>query len=183
MWPLLVLGCLYLEGKLTNQVFSTVGLPWWLRKLSIHLQCRRPGFDPWGGKILWRREWLPTPVFLPGEFHGQRSLVGSSPWGCKQSATPERLSLVALWFLSMRVRLAGWDLTASGKDAAPGWASQNLSVSTWNLAQPIGLSRLFVPSKRLFLIPPEVVCESLLHQLLPTGGKAKPLTDKSALGC
>jgi len=39
--------------------------------------------DPWGGKILWRREWLPTPVFLPGEFHGQRSLVGYSPWGHK----------------------------------------------------------------------------------------------------
>ena len=82
----------------------------------------------------------------------------------------------------MRVRLAGWDLTASGKDPAPGWASQNLSVSTWNLAQPIGLCRLFVPSKRLFLIPPEAACASLLHQPLPTGGKAKPLTDKSALG-
>ena len=47
------------------------------------LQCRRPGFDPWVGKIPWRREWLPTLVFLPGEFHGQRSLAGYSPWGCK----------------------------------------------------------------------------------------------------
>ena len=37
-------------------------------------QCRRPRFDPWVGKIPWRREWLPTPVFLPGEFHRQRSL-------------------------------------------------------------------------------------------------------------
>ena len=35
----------------------------------------RPGFDPWVGKVLWRREWLPTPVFWPGEFHGL-----SSPW-------------------------------------------------------------------------------------------------------
>ena len=34
------------------------------------LQCRRPGFSPWVGKILWRRKWLPTPVFWPGEFHG-----------------------------------------------------------------------------------------------------------------
>ena len=34
-------------------------------------------FDPWVGKILWRREWLPTTVFLPGEFHGQRSLAGT----------------------------------------------------------------------------------------------------------
>ena len=39
-------------------------------------QCRRPGFDPWVGKIPWRREWLPTSVFLPGEFHGQKSLAG-----------------------------------------------------------------------------------------------------------
>ena len=36
----------------------------------------RPEFDPWVGKILWRREWLPPPVFLPGEFHSQRSLAG-----------------------------------------------------------------------------------------------------------
>ena len=37
------------------------------------------------GKIPWRREWQPTPVFLPGESLGQRSLVGYSPWGCKES--------------------------------------------------------------------------------------------------
>ena len=57
------------------------GLPWWLRWERICLQCRRPGFNPWFRKIPWRREWLPTPVFLPGEFHEQRSLVGCSPWG------------------------------------------------------------------------------------------------------
>ena len=45
----------------------------------------RPGFNPWVGKIPWRREWLPTPVSLPGEFHGQRSLAGCSPWGHKES--------------------------------------------------------------------------------------------------
>ena len=45
--------------------------------------------DPWLGKIPWRREWLPTPVFLPGEFHGQRSLVGYSPSGFKESDTIE----------------------------------------------------------------------------------------------
>ena len=42
----------------------------------IGLQCGRSGFDPWVGKISWRREWQPTPVFLPGESHGQRSLLG-----------------------------------------------------------------------------------------------------------
>ena len=49
-------------------------------------QCRREkrhGFDPWVGKITWRRKQQPTPVFLPGEPHGQRSLVNYSPWGCR----------------------------------------------------------------------------------------------------
>ena len=36
------------------------------------------------GRFPWRREWLPTPIFLPGESHGKRSLVGYSPWGCKE---------------------------------------------------------------------------------------------------
>ena len=54
-------------------------------------QCRRPESNPWVAKILWRRAWQPTPVFLPGEFHGQRSLVGYSPWGQKESDMTERL--------------------------------------------------------------------------------------------
>ena len=41
------------------------------------------GFDPWVRKIPWRRKWQPTPVFLPGKSHGQRNLVGYSPWGHK----------------------------------------------------------------------------------------------------
>ena len=41
---------------------------------------RRCRFDPWVGKIPWRRKWHPTPVFLPGKSHGQRNLVGYSPW-------------------------------------------------------------------------------------------------------
>ena len=54
----------------------------------------RPGFDPWVRKIPWRREWLPTPISLPGEFPGQRSLVGYSPWRGKQSDTTEQLTLI-----------------------------------------------------------------------------------------
>ena len=50
---------------------------------------QRPGLDPWVGKIPWRKEWQATPVFLPGEFHGQRSLSGYSPWGRKESDTME----------------------------------------------------------------------------------------------
>ena len=59
----------------------------------ICLQCRRPGFNPWLRKILWRRAWQPTPVFLPGEFHGQRSLVGYIPRGHKESDVTESLAL------------------------------------------------------------------------------------------
>ena len=58
---------------------------------SIYLQCGRPRFDRWVGKILWRRKWQPTPVLLPGESHGRRSLVGYSPWGLKESDTTEQL--------------------------------------------------------------------------------------------
>ena len=57
----------------------------------------------WGGDIcrlpcapIWRRKWQPTPVFLPGEFHGWRGLVGYSPWGHKESDTTEWLTLVLL---------------------------------------------------------------------------------------
>ena len=61
--------------------YSLRGVPWWLRWSRICLQCRRPGFNPWVRKIPWRREWLSTPVFLPGESHGQRSLAGYGSWG------------------------------------------------------------------------------------------------------
>ena len=46
-------------------------------------RCKRHGFSSWAGKIPWRRKWQPTPVFLPGESHGQRRLRGYSPWGRK----------------------------------------------------------------------------------------------------
>ena len=44
----------------------------------------RPESDPLVGKIPWRRKWQPTPVFLPGEFYGESSLVGCRPWRCKE---------------------------------------------------------------------------------------------------
>ena len=50
---------------------------------------RRHRFAPWVRKIPWRSKWQPTPVFLPGESHGQRSLAGYSPRGCKESGTTE----------------------------------------------------------------------------------------------
>ena len=77
-----------------------IGLPTWYggKESACNAgdcpKCRRLGFDPWVRKILWRRKWQPTPVFLPGKSHGQRSLGGYSPrgrrvrrdWATKQQA-------------------------------------------------------------------------------------------------
>ena len=52
-------------------------------------RCKKCGFDSWVGKLPWRKAWQPTPVFLPGEFHGQKSLVGYSLWGCKETDMTE----------------------------------------------------------------------------------------------
>ena len=68
------------------------GFPGGSEVKSVCLQCRRPGFNPWVEKIPWRRKWQPIPVFLPGESHGWRSLVGYSPWGHKESDMAEPLS-------------------------------------------------------------------------------------------
>ena len=59
-------------------------------------QCRRRRFHPWVRKIPWNRKWHPTPVFLPGEFHGQRNLVGYNLWGSKKSDATEQLSTICV---------------------------------------------------------------------------------------
>ena len=69
-----------------------VGLPRWHSGKEPTCQCRRhkrQGFNPWVGKTPWSRKWHPTLVFLPGKFHGQRRLLGFSPWGCKELDTTE----------------------------------------------------------------------------------------------
>ena len=68
------------------------GLPRWPSAKEPACQsrrCRRHGFDPWVGKILWRRKWQPTLVFLPRKPHGGRSLAGYNPWGRKEADRTE----------------------------------------------------------------------------------------------
>ena len=60
------------------------GLPWWHRRKEPACSAGGPRFDPWVGKIPGRRKWEPTPVFLPGKPHGQRSLEGYSSQGRKE---------------------------------------------------------------------------------------------------
>ena len=80
------MGLLSINAHMNEQ-----GLPWWLRGQRICLKYR--GFNSWVGKIPWRQEWLPTPVFLPRESHEQRSLAGYSPRDRKESDTTEQLSM------------------------------------------------------------------------------------------
>ena len=70
--------------KLSNfqSVYLVLKLPWWLRQKKK--RCGKLGLDPSVRKIPWRREWQPTPVFLLGISHGQRSLVVYSSWSCKE---------------------------------------------------------------------------------------------------
>ena len=92
------------DSMRTLQTLITYPLNTSLAVLGKPLQCRRPGFDPCVGKIPWRRTCgnlfqysfhfsLFPPVFSPGKFHGERTLMGYSPWGCKESDTTERLTL------------------------------------------------------------------------------------------
>ena len=79
------------DGGLCNftPVRSSLGPLWWLSSKESACQCRRYRFDPWVRKILWKRKQQPTPVFLPGKFHEQRSLVGCSPWGHDLGTEPK----------------------------------------------------------------------------------------------
>ena len=70
-----------------------MGFPWRLSGKESACLCRRSRFDPWVWAVSERREWQPPPVFLPGESHGQRSLVGYSPRGRTESDTTERLNI------------------------------------------------------------------------------------------
>ena len=98
------------------------GLPWWLRWERICLQCRRPGFNLRFRKIPWRREWLPTPVFLPGEFHEQRSLVGYSPWGLQRVR-----DCIRIWYLEWSQSYCSY----AGSHGTQEVAERNLPVRVW----------------------------------------------------
>ena len=65
---------------------------WRLNGKESTCQCRRCEFDPWIGRIPWRRKWQPTPVFLPRKSHGQRSQANYSPWSHKELHTTQQLN-------------------------------------------------------------------------------------------
>ena len=78
-----------LEEKLSCKDLKTdTGLPWCLRQERIRPQRRRPGLDPWVGKIPWRREWLSTPVYFPGESPWKEEPDGLQSPGSQSQARP-----------------------------------------------------------------------------------------------
>ena len=89
-------------------------LPWWLSGKESACSAgvaRDTGSIPGSGRFPWRSAWQPTPVFLSGESHGQRSLAGYSPWGCKESDTAEQLSMHSCrgpWRAVMKLNLLAW---------------------------------------------------------------------------
>ena len=78
-------------------LLQTVGFPRWLSSKESAYQCRRCRFNPQFWMIPCRRDWQPAPVFLSKEFHGQRSLAGDSPWGCKESDATEHTHTHTRW--------------------------------------------------------------------------------------
>ena len=75
---------------------------------GIHLQCRRHRFDPWVGKIPWRRKCQPTPLLLFGKSHGQRGLAGYSPWSQKRVRYNWATKQQQFWTHSVLVHWAVW---------------------------------------------------------------------------
>ena len=88
-----------------------------------HRRRKRHGFSPWVRKIPWRRKWQPIPVFLPGEFHGQRSLAGNNPWGHRESDKAEwQRTNTHTWILQLRMaRTFRAGLTLSELGSTPSW--------------------------------------------------------------
>ena len=117
-------------------------------------------FNPWMRKIPWRRKRQPTPVFSPGEFHGQSSLAGYNPWGRKESDTTERLT-VSCW-ASMRSRGGHRGLGGQGAEVSPGAAANCIP---WRYGMESGPTRLplGIPSPHLSNL---LTCTHIEHNLL-----------------
>ena len=104
--PVLICGASFLlvsSGCFCSSFVFSLSWLRWLRGESVCLRCGRPGFYPWVGKIPWRRKWQPTPVFLPGESRGRRSLA-AAVYGVAESDTAEAAQQQQQhWFFSRMI--------------------------------------------------------------------------------
>ena len=134
-----------------------VGLPWWLRGQSAHLHWGRPGFNPWDGKIAWRRKWQPTPVLLPGKSNGRRNLGGCRPGGHKESDTTEWLHfpLLLLHWTIFLLRyynpgICFWrelDIRLPCLTSFHNWYLQNKVLTPWSRMYTLSLPALPASSR------------------------------------
>ena len=122
------------------------GLLWWLSGKEPACQCARFGFDPWVGKIPWRRKWQTPSIFLPGESHGQRSLAGYSPWGLKNWA----------W-------LSNWTTTTTIMHASSHSQKKKIEIS-FVLQEKVSWFLLYIFLIQLFSFFPSCPRSLCLHQ-------------------
>ena len=90
----------FLEHPVLTASVNTVssGFPGGSVVKWVFRRCRRPRFNPWVGKIPWRRAWQPIPVFLPGKYHEQRNLAGYSPYRVARSQTGSMHKQLSFWY-------------------------------------------------------------------------------------
>ena len=102
---------------------------------------KRRGFDSWVGKVSWRRKWQPTPVFLPGKFHGQRGVAGYSPWGLRvrHDRAPEHTNASYYATSSSEKAMAPTPVLLPGK--SHGWRSL-VGCSPWGREESDTTERL-----------------------------------------
>ena len=140
-----------------RSVLDGLGFEVYVRHLSlpgssdgkrICLQCGRPRFDPWVMKIPCRRKWQPTPVFLPGKFHGWRNLLGYSPWGCKESdkwltaivhGVAKSQTSDLLFFLKWATSLFHFRHLSGDAEWEAGYGSLELSSEGWAQDRNLGV--------------------------------------------
>ena len=97
-WSILGLGCALVSAVQQSGSAICTHRAFQVARMVKNLPALR---ETWVRKIPWRRAWLSTPLFLPGESHGQRSLVGCSPWGHRESDTAEWLTHTRPHFLRL----------------------------------------------------------------------------------
>ena len=132
----------------TSQMFARLSLP------TVQETNR---LDPWVGKILWRRKWQPTPVLLPGKSHGWRSMVGYSPWGCKELDMTELLHLVLVFAIKAElVRM----------DQKDGFGSFVLVILTLQLESHLIWCNIWKADNYILLISGLLMFLRLLENLL-----------------
>ena len=118
----------------------------WASLMAQRLKCLPAMQETWvrspgSGRFPWRRKWQPTPIFLPGESHGRRSLVGYSPWDRKESDTAERLH-----FHSQ---------DAKSRNTCRGHTETgNVLTEVWVLTRKMKLARIRIGFKNVFVSRP-----------------------------